>query len=110
MSSAHFEDFAPTVDNPADEFGVLMSGPGRWAVLVEDGGQLLGVLWTDDRDNLGLIGTDLTDPDYQAAAWAEIRRAKANGYTATETFDELVRVYEPDTAGSGDLADLLDAF
>lgn len=95
--------------NPVDEFDTVMTGPGRWAVIQEDDGRLLGVLWTDDRAALGLIGTENTDPEMQAAGWAEIRRAKANGYTATEVFDELVRVYQPVTSGSGDLTALQDA-
>lgn len=108
MTSPHFNDFAPEQTTPdVPEFESSMQGPGRWFVMEDDDGSLFGVLWTDDKDALGLLGTELTSSEHQQAGVAEIRRAKANGYTATETFDTLLTAYAPEGYGEGQLEDLL---
>lgn len=109
MTSPHFADFAPEQVSPVElEFGSSMVGTGRWFVM-EDDGSLFGILWTDDKDALGLLGTEETSAAHQQAGMAEIRRAKANGYTATEVFDTFMATYEPDGYGEGRLEDLLDS-
>lgn len=107
--TSRWDVMAPVLD-VVPEFSPEMTGPGRWFMWVADTGELFGVLWTDDKDALGLLGTEETDPAHQQAGQAEIRRAKANGYTATETFDTLMAAYKPAAYGEGILERLLASF
>lgn len=107
-TTPQFDDFSPELDPGSPEgFSTVMRGRGRWFLWVDTDGSLFGVLWTNDRDALGLLGTEGTDPAHQQAGMAEIRRAKANGYTPTEVFNIIADVYAPTDAGAGDLAALL---
>ncbi len=102
------DDMGPELaPDQLENYSPVMTGPGRWFVMVAGDGALFGVLWTDDRYALGLLGTEGSDPDHQRAGWDELRRAKAAGYTATETFDTLMAAYEPELYGEGELSQLM---
>jgi len=110
--SPHFEDgFAPTLDpGQLPDYGSLMAGPGRWFVMVDTTeNELIGVLWTDDDDGLGLIATAASSPAHVTSAWEEIRKARREGVPARRLFDELLQGYHPDVYGEGELSDLLAA-
>jgi len=111
MTSAHFNDFGPQLDpNQPEEYATTMIGPGRWFVMIEDGSaELVGVLWTDDKDALGLIAVEASDRARVAATRSLLRAARAARRPARDVFDELLQQYRPSTYGEGALQSLLDA-
>lgn len=106
---SRFDEMSPVLEGSFSEFSVEMVGPGRWFVMSEDN-EMFGVLWTDDKEALGLMGTEKTSSYRQQVGWAEIRRSRANGRSATETFDLLLSEYPSDAYGEGDLGLLRGAF
>lgn len=67
-------------------YGNTRTGRGRWTPILRPS---LGILWTDDADNLGFFQTPnvVADP---APVLVLIDTAYAAGKTTTECFDQLV--------------------
>jgi hypothetical protein len=67
-------------------YGNTRAGRGRWTAIMRPS---IGILWTDDDDNLGFHQTSnvVVDP---TPVLALIDNAQAAGKSATECFDELV--------------------
>lgn len=111
-TSPHFDDFAPTL-TPGQTLGYspVMTGAGRWCVLVdtdETPPALIGVLWTNDTDALGLIETEASSHPHALSVRAAIDEDAAAGRPARAAFDAYVQGYQPDVYGEGDLTVLLD--
>lgn len=87
-SSPHFDDHEPELVAAESDYPGQVTGPGRWAVLAL-GGDVFGVLWTNDDDGLGILPVnDAGDDAYQAALilGAAITSAAARGASATDAF------------------------
>ena len=102
------EDFQPEPVSEPDGFGARMSGAGRWVPLDIDVGiglARVGVLWTDDGDNLGLYATPTTDPRRNARWVRGIRKLYAQGVSARDAFDLLADAADAETS-QGNLGDI----
>ena len=98
------DDFRATLVSAPDGFGARMSGAGRWVPL-DIGLARVGVLWTDDGDNLGLYATPTTDPRRNARWVRGIRKLYAQGVSAREAFDLLADAADAETS-QGNLGDI----
>lgn len=67
------------------------------------GGGTVGVLWTDDRDGVGLVGTPTTDPVLLQAGWAAIRAGAAAGVAAGDQFEHLAALFPGGVVRRGEL-------
>lgn len=108
MTSAHFQDFAPVMDNPVPDYSPVMKGEGRWFNFYE-GDVFIGVLWTNNEDALGLTCTLKSDQDLALIVRNELRAAYAKGISASDVFDRIYVAAQPEICGEGRLEDLYNA-
>lgn len=100
-----------TVYGPAYP-GLIEAGQGRWFYHKNISGEVLGTIWTDDKDGFGFIPTELGNSVQMEQA--QFRRSLANqGVSASDGFDAAVE-WEEDYSdeviqNSGDLSEVIDA-